>query len=117
MTETKTEKKRKRKRSRSRSRESRYKENPEDYTLRGRRRRRPRYWDMTPEVAHSLGLPMNRQVSGVPSATLNMPAVQPSAKLDNFGEAKIYCGFGALNFNPSEEELKEFFNVTMVAAQ
>jgi len=33
------------------------------------------------------------------------------------GEAKIYCGFGALNFNPSETELKQFFNVTMVAAQ
>jgi len=77
--------------------------------LRGRRRRRPRYWDMTPEEAHKLGLPMNRQPS------LTAGATQPVRRM--LGEAKIYCGFGALNFNPSEDELKQFFNVTMVAAQ
>lgn len=77
--------------------------------MRGRRRRRPRYWDMTPEEAHKLGLPMNRQPS------LTAGATQPVRRM--LGEAKIYCGFGALNFNPSEDELKQFFNVTMVAAQ
>jgi len=92
-------KKKKRKRSRSRSRQK----NPEEYTLRGRRRRRPRYWDMTPEEAHKLGLPMNRQVEML--------------SLNRETGGKVYCGFGALNFNPTEEELRQFFNVTMVAAQ
>lgn len=50
-------------------------------------------------------------VSGMQTTTM---AQTPAALL---GEAKIYCGFGALNFNPSESELKQFFNVTMVAAQ
>jgi len=112
MAEKKEKEKRKRKRSRSRSR-SRQK-NPEEYTLRGHRRRRPRYWDMTPERAHKLGLPMHLQPSLTGGAT-GTGATQPVRRM--LGEAKIYCGFGALNFNPSEDELKQFFNATMVAAQ
>lgn len=109
--DVKREKKKKRKRKRSRSRSRDRKKNPEEYTLRGRRRRRPRYWDMTPEEAHKLGLAMNHP----PSITgRGGSAIQPSRRL---GDAKIYCGFGALNFNPSEDELKTFMNVTMIAAQ
>lgn len=98
-------KKRKRKRSRSRSRSrSRDKKNPEEYTLRGRRRRRPRYWDVTPEEALKMGLPLG-------PAGMQMPMMQQPR------ETKIYCGFGALNFQPDEADLKRFLNITMVAAQ
>lgn len=100
----KKEKSRKRRRRRSRS-SDRDKE-PEEFYVRGRKKsfinRRPKYWDMSPEEALKLGLPMTR--------TVELPIKREAG-------GKIYCGFGALTFNPSEEELKQFFNVTMVAAQ
>jgi len=95
----------KRRRSRSRSRSRVKGEGTEEYTLRGRRRRRPRYWDMTPEEAHKLGLPMTRQAE-----MLQLKTIEQS-------QAKIYCGFKFLAFTPSEEDMRQFFNATMVAAQ
>jgi len=78
-----------------------------DRTLRGRRRKRPRYWDMTPEQAIQHGLPLERTQAQIPSGGMGV---------DN-NASKVYCGFGSLAITPSEEELRQFFNVTMVAAQ
>jgi len=77
-----------------------------DRTLRGKRRRRPKYWDMTPDQALALGLPLERVQAQVPS---QMGSDQ--------NMCKIYVGFGNLPVAPSEEDLRQFFNVTMVAAQ
>jgi len=79
-----------------------------DRTLRGKRRRRPRYWDMPPEQAILLGLPLERTQVQVPS--------QIGITGDN-NSCKVYCGFQNSPITPSEEELRQFFNVTMVAAQ
>lgn len=79
-----------------------------DRTLRGKPRKRPRYWDMPPEQAILLGLPLERTQVQVPS--------QMGITGDN-NSCKVYCGFQNSAINPSEEELRQFFNVTMVAAQ
>jgi len=77
-------------------------------TLRGKPRKRPRYWDMPPEQAIMLGLPLERTQSQVPS--------QMGITGDN-SACKVYCGFQNAAVTPSEEELRQFFNATMVAAQ
>jgi len=84
------------------------KEKKVDRTLRGKPRRRPRYWDMPPEQAILLGLPLERTQVQVPS--------QMGITGDN-NSCKVYCGFQNSPITPSEEELRQFFNVTMVAAQ
>jgi len=61
---------------------------------------------MTPEQALALGLPLERVQTQVPSqigSDQNM--------------CKIYVGFGNLPVAPTEEDLRQFFNVTMIAAQ
>jgi len=78
-----------------------------DHTLRGKPRKRPRYWDMPPEQAIRLGLPLERSTPQVPSQMMSG---------DN-NACKVYCGFQNSAVNPSEEELRQFFNVTMIAAQ
>jgi len=83
-----------------------------DLTLRGRKRRRPRYWDMTPQVAIQHGLPLERAQATVPSKT-GVGALGGG----NNNACKIYCGFRNLIARPSEQELMDFFNITMVAAQ
>jgi len=94
-------------RDRSRSRGSKDgKTRSSERTLRGKRRRRPNYWDMTPEQALALGLPLER-----------IQAAVPSQMGSNQNMCKIYVGFGNLNVVPSEEDLRQFFNVTMIAAQ
>jgi len=94
-------------RDRSRSRGPKdVKSRSSDRTLRGKRRRRPNYWDMTPEQALALGLPLER-----------IQAAVPSQMGSNQNMCKIYVGFGNLNVVPSEEDLRQFFNVTMIAAQ
>jgi len=80
--------------------------NKSHLTLRGRRRKRPKYWDMTPEEAIANGLPLERAQAQVPSVCGG-----------DSNQCKIYCGFSNLTMAPSEEELQQFFNVTMVAAQ
>jgi len=82
-----------------------YGEETQGRTLSGRRRKRPRYWDMTPEEALANGLPLERAQSQVPSQAGDGNAY------------KVYCGFSNLTIAPNEEELRQFFNVTMVAAQ
>jgi len=77
------------------------------HTLRGHKRKRPRYWDMTPSQAIAAGLPLERSQLKVPSI----------AGGGNNNACKIYCGFGNLAVTPTEKELMDFFNVTMVAAQ
>lgn len=63
---------------------------------------------MTPEQALQIGLPLERAVAQIPSAmgTTGGNHMQ-----------KIYCGLQGLAIPPTEEELRQFFNVTMVAAQ
>jgi len=78
----------------------------EEYTLHGRPLKRPRYWDMPPEQAIMLGLPLE----------VTAPQV-PSQMGGEHNSCKVYCGFQNSAVNPSEEELRQFFNVTMVAAQ
>lgn len=101
-------------RKRSRSRDVKDERKGGDRTLRGRRRKRPRYWDMTPEQALQLGLPLERAQAHFAGAT-GGPSGR-TAVADN-NAYKIYCGFGSLAVTPTEEELRQFFNVTMVAAQ
>jgi len=62
---------------------------------------------MTPSQAIAAGLPLERAQAQVPS----------QAGGGNNNACKIYCGFGNLAVPPSEKELMDFFNVTMVAAQ
>jgi len=90
--------------SRSRSREYNI---STERTLRGRKRKRARYWDMTPSQAIAAGLPLERMTPKVPSQAGGI----------NNNACKIYCGFGNLAVPPTEKELMDFFNVTMVAAQ
>lgn len=65
---------------------------------------------MTPEVAAKLGLLINAQESIVAVR----PQAQPAAQAKVF---QVYCRLGVYNSNTTDEELKQFFNVTMVAAQ
>jgi len=96
---------RSRSRSRSRSR---------DVKREGQRRRlltkkwskRPCYWDMTPAQAMAIGLPLERVQAQVPSQIGS-----------DQNKCKIYVGFGNHPVAPREEELRQFFNATMVAAQ
>jgi len=60
---------------------------------------------MTPEEALANGLPLERAQVQVPSQAGDSNAY------------KVYCGFSNLTIAPNEEELRQFFNVTMVAAQ
>lgn len=60
---------------------------------------------MTPEQAIANGLPLERAQTQVPSQAGDSNAY------------KVYCGFSNLTHCPNEEELRQFFNVTMVAAQ
>jgi len=83
------------------------KTNPVGHTLRGKPRKRPRYWDMPPEQAIRLGLPLERSQPQVPSQMMG----------SENNSCKVYCGFQNSAVNPSEEELRQFFNVTMIAAQ
>lgn len=62
---------------------------------------------MTPDQAIAAGLPLERIQPKVPSV----------AGGGNNSACKIYCGFGNLAIAPTEKELMDFFNVTMVAAQ
>jgi len=77
----------------------------EEYTLHGRPLKRPRYWDMPPEQAIMLGLPLEVTAPPIPS------------QMSEHNSCKVYCGFQNSAVNPSEEELRQFFNVTMIAAQ
>jgi len=69
---------------------------------------------MTPEQALQLGLPLERAQAQFAGAT-GGPGGRPAVAQNN--SYKIYCGFGSVAGTPSEEELRQFFNVTMVAAQ
>jgi len=68
--------------------------------------KRPSYWDMTPAQAVALGLPLERVQAQVPSQIGS-----------DQNKCKIYVGFGNHPVAPREEELRQFFNATMVAAQ
>jgi len=96
-----------RQRSRSRSRSNKSNQGG-DRTLRGKRRKRPNYWDMTPEQAIQLGLPLERAQAPIPS--------QRGNTMDT-NSCKVYCGLQNSQITPTEDELRQFFNVTMVAAQ
>lgn len=71
---------------------------------------------MTPEQALQLGLPLERAQAQFAGATGGPLGSGRTAVADN-NSYKIYCGFGSLAVTPTEEELRQFFNVTMVAAQ
>jgi len=96
-----------RKQSRSRSRSNGMKQQGAR-TLRGKRRKRASYWDMTPEQAIQIGLPLERAQAPIPSTR--------GTTMDS-NSCKVYCGFQNSPVTPSEEELRQFFNVTMIAAQ
>jgi len=94
-------------RSRSRSRgERRDKKDGRRRALTGKRSKRPCYWDMTPAQAVAIGLPLERLQAQVPSQIGS-----------DQNKSKIYVGFGNHPVAPREEELRQFFNATMVAAQ
>jgi len=93
-------------RSRSRSDESHEKKKGRRRGLTGKRSKRPCYWDMTPAQAMAIGLPLER-----------MQAQVPSQIGSDQNKCKIYVGFGNHRVAPREEELRQFFNATMVAAQ
>jgi len=77
-------------------------------TLRGKRRKRVCYWDMTPEQAIRIGLPLERAQAQIPSTR--------GTTVDS-NSCKVYCGLQNSPVTPSEDELRQFFNVTMIAAQ
>jgi len=96
-----------RSRSRSRSREKHSDDKGcRRRSLTGKRSRRPCYWDMTPAQAMALGLPLER-----------MQAQVPSQIGSDQNKCKIYVGFGNHPITPKENELRQFFNATMIAAQ
>jgi len=63
---------------------------------------------MTPEQAIQLGLPLERAQAQIPSVRGNTA---------DSNSCKVYCGFQNSPIVPTEEELRQFFNVTMIAAQ
>jgi len=96
-----------RSRSSSRSRGERHeKKEGRRRPLTGKRSKRPCYWDMTPAEAVAQGLPLERLQGQVPSQIGS-----------DQSKCKIYIGFGNHPVPPREEELRQFFNATMVAAQ
>jgi len=63
---------------------------------------------MTPEQAIQLGLPLERAQAQIPS--------QRNGAVDT-NSCKVYCGLQNAPVTPTEDELRQFFNVTMIAAQ
>jgi len=63
---------------------------------------------MTPEQAIQLGLPLERAQAQIPS--------QRGNTIDT-NSCKVYCGLQNSPVTPTEDELRQFFNVTMIAAQ